>query len=110
MWRFMEGVQNPPQKMKVDVDKHQHDSEYDRMVRTFQNSWKTGRPLLIFNKLKNVMTCSFCTDLAGARNENNSSASDRGGDGCIENKLLIKSYVISTKNSYFFNWCHQFNL
>jgi hypothetical protein len=29
---------------------------------------------LIFNKLKNVMTCSFCTDLAAARNENNSSA------------------------------------
>ena len=75
MWRFMEGVQNPNKKMKVDVDKHQRDSEYDRRrVRTFQNSWKTGRPWLIFNKPKNVMTCSFCTDLAAARNENNSSA------------------------------------
>ena len=30
MWRFMEGVQNPNKKMKVDVDKHQCDSEYDR--------------------------------------------------------------------------------
>ena len=71
----MEGVQNPNKKMKVDVDKHQRDSEYDRRrVRTFQNSWKTGRPWLIFNKPKNVMTCSFCTDLAAARNENYSSA------------------------------------
>jgi hypothetical protein len=60
--------------MKVDVDKHQRDSEYDRRrVRTFQNSWKTGRPWLIFNKPKNVMTCSFCTDLAATRKENNST-------------------------------------
>ena len=81
MWRFMEGVQNPNKKMKVNVDKHQRDSEYDRRrVRTFQNSWKTGRPWLIFNKPKNVMTCSFCTDLAAARNENNSSAFVAGCD------------------------------
>ena len=33
MWRFMEGVQNPNKKMKVDVDKHQRDSEYDRRSR-----------------------------------------------------------------------------
>ena len=80
MWRFMEGVENPNKKMKVDVDKHQREGEYDRGVRTFQNSWKTGRPLLIFNKPKNVMTCSFCTDLAAARNENNSSAFVAGCD------------------------------
>ena len=74
MWRFMEGVQNPNKKMKVD-------NEYDRRrVRTFQNSWKTGRPWLIFNKPKNVMTCSFCTDLEAARNENNSSAFVAGCD------------------------------
>ena len=76
MWRFVEGVQNLNKKMKVDVDKHQRDSEYDRRVRTFQISWKTGRPWLIFNKPKNVMTCSFCTDLAADRNENNSSGCD----------------------------------
>ena len=76
MWQFMEGVQNPNKKMKVDIDKHQRDSEYDRRVRTFQNSWKTGRPWLIFNKPKNAMTCSFCTDLAAAKNEINSSECD----------------------------------
>ena len=77
----MEGVQNPNNEMKVDVDKHQRDSEYDRRrVRTFQNSWKTGRPWLILNKPKNLITCTFCTDLAGARNENNSSAFVAGCD------------------------------
>jgi hypothetical protein len=46
MWRFIEGVQNPNKKMKVDADKHQRDSEYDRRrVRTFQNSWKTCTPV-----------------------------------------------------------------
>jgi hypothetical protein len=35
----MEGVRNPNKKMKVDVDKHQHDSEYDRRrVRTFRRT------------------------------------------------------------------------
>jgi hypothetical protein len=34
MWRFMEGVQNPNKKIKVDVDKHQRDSEYDRSIVT----------------------------------------------------------------------------
>ena len=70
----MEGVQNPNKKMKVAINKHQRDSEYDRRVRTFHNSWKKGRSCLIFNKPQKVTTCSFFTGLAAARNENNSSA------------------------------------
>ena len=76
----MEGVQNPNKKMKVEIDKHQRDSEYDRRVRTFQNSWKKGRSCLIFNKPQKVTTCSFFTGLAAARNENNSSAFVAGCD------------------------------
>ena len=57
LWK---GYKTPIKKMKVDIDKHQRDSEYDRRrVRTFQNSWKTGRPWLIFNKPKNDMTCTM---------------------------------------------------
>ena len=37
MWRFMEGVQNPNKKIKVDVDKHQRDSEYDRSIVTLNS-------------------------------------------------------------------------
>ena len=90
----------PPQKMKVDADKHQRDSEYDRMVRTFQNSWKTGRPLLIFSKLKNVMTCSFCTDLAAARNENNSSAFVAGCYNFRIETLRTEEEMAALKTNY----------
>jgi hypothetical protein len=83
----MEGVQNPNKKMKVDVDKHQHDSEYDRRrVRTFRRTL--------------IRILPFTNGIPGGQRHPcfmDNLSEDEMTEGCIEENLLIKSCYFRSK-------------
>ena len=67
MWRFIEGVDNPSRKRKLDeVDKRERDQKYDNesRKRDFLEPWKVNRKWLSFDKTKNAMFCTICCERA----------------------------------------------
>ena len=69
MWNFIKGVKNPNLKRDRPKEKRQRDSLYDqeKRIRTFQESWKAGRPWLQYSTGSEAspgtcktMTCNYC--------------------------------------------------
>lgn len=67
MWKYLSGCEQPPPKKaksKDDVLESNRLCEKSQRQRSFQTSWKQGRPWLVFED--NLMFCKVCKEATAA--------------------------------------------
>jgi len=60
-----------------------------KRVHSFQESWRRGRPWLVFNPAKNEMTCSLCQRFAGVGPRRSGGGHDAWMHGCKRLKVEV---------------------
>jgi hypothetical protein len=61
MWRFIEGVQPPEKKQKLnenDIKERNYSYEREKRNRTFQKTWTKDREWLNYDEERNIMRCN----------------------------------------------------
>ena len=93
----------PPPAQKPDAAKRKiAQNEYDQKKRrrTFNKAWQEGRPWLMYDEEKKMMTCSWCNEMTDGRAEG-VFKSPKGSFTGARSTNLKKSAVIDHESSEF---------
>ena len=67
MWHFIEGVQPPEKKQKLNennIKERNYSYEREKPNRTFQKTWTKDREWLNYDEENNIIWCNWCMEFA----------------------------------------------